>query len=283
MLQSNRLQLPQEGTYIGFDNSISYSLDSVKGLDEKFLENLKENLSVRYLGRGKTMDENKISSIIKESITEATAPIVEKVDGVAEQIEILANRVNEQDALITQLVEDNDNKSQIITEQRGIIDEQQATIDELKKELEKALTENKQLKDEKALADDVLKNVSDKLLLAVPQFEHKDYASQYAEMGELLSDVEFIPADKVHEQKVENAMLKGELTDTKQTLSDIQAELKTVKTENVSLRQEIDRLVSRAEKVMTATIDEPDKAEETDRGNDTPGKEGKSDIDIFER
>jgi uncharacterized phage infection (PIP) family protein YhgE len=258
-------------------------LDSVKGLDEKFLENLKENLSARYSKEVKTVDENKISSIIKESVTEATAPIVKKVDGVAEQIEILANRVNEQDALITQLVEDNDSKSQIITEQRGIIDEQQATIDELRKELEKALTENKQLKDEKALANDVLKSVSDKLLLAVPQFEHKDYTSQYAEMGELLSDVEFIPADKVHEQKVENAMLKGELTDTKQTLSDIQAELKTVKTENVSLRQEIDRLVSRAEKVMTATIDEPEKTEETDRGNDTPGKEGKSDVEIFER
>jgi ABC-type transporter Mla subunit MlaD len=216
------------------------------------------------------MDENKISDIIKESVIEATAPIVEKVDGVVEKIEVLANRVNEQDVLIGQLIEDNQSKSQIITEQ-------QAMIEELQKELEQVLSENEKLKAEKELANNVLDSVKDKLLISIPRFEGKDHTIQYVEIGELLSEVEFVPNEQIHDLKIENTTLYADLNEAEKSLSHMTDDLNAVKNENASLRQEIDRLISRAEKVMTATIDEPE------RDVEPPGKEEKNDVEIFER
>jgi chromosome segregation ATPase len=216
------------------------------------------------------MDENRISNIIKESVIEATAAIVEKVDGVVEKIEVLANRVNEQDILIGQLVEDNQCKSQIITEQ-------QAMIEELQKELEQALAENEKLKAEKELANNVLESVKDKLLISIPRFEGKDHTIQYAEMGDIFSEFEFVPNEQIHDLKIENTTLYADLNEAEKSLCHMAEELLNVKNENVSLRQEIDRLISRAEKVMTATIDEPERPVEP------PGKEEKNDVEILER
>jgi uncharacterized protein YlxP (DUF503 family) len=276
-----RLQLPLGRNIICFDNSISYSTDSVKGFDKKSLENIQTNLEKRFSetnGRRNKevhMEEQRLSAIIKHSVEEATAPVVKRVDEVADKIETLANRVNEQDVLISELANDNNAKTQIIAEQKEVITEQQETIESLKAQLEKALKENEQLKAEKAVTQEILTNVSDKLSIAVPKFERKDYASQYEEIGALLDMVAFVPENEVYEQKIENSELKTEIAESKKTLFDVRAELKSVQNENSNLRSEIDRLKSRAEKVMTAEIDKPTKAErvEQDRQDESPGKE----------
>jgi septal ring factor EnvC (AmiA/AmiB activator) len=200
------------------------------------------------------MDETKISQIIKQSVKEATEPVVKRVDEVADTLTTLVAKVMEQDEIISGLITDNSDKSQLITEQRDIISEQQTAIDDLRAKLEAALSENRLLKEEKVATTELLDTMKEKLVIAVPKFEHKDYASQFEEIGCLLDMVEFVPKDVVNEQLIENSELKDELTETKSELSEVKNKLQSVQRENEELRKDIDRLNARAEIAKAAEV-----------------------------
>jgi hypothetical protein len=75
ILRPAGLQLPLGESYIGFNNSISHSLDSVKGLDEKYLNKILDNLHKKYpatTGRGnmeEKMEDNKSPNMAIEQVT----------------------------------------------------------------------------------------------------------------------------------------------------------------------------------------------------------------------